>query len=88
MVIRSSSQPSASHRATVVNPLAMARYVWSFASLRAPGPRGHYDYRRAEDDRHSSAPRRCLFNCLQKHKTYDESAAFPHRRSMRLSHAS
>ncbi|WP_329430866.1 transposase [Streptosporangium sp. NBC_01495] len=95
-ITRASGKSLVVHHRKVKNQrLAAVSYVWSFASLRAPGPRAHYDYRRAEGDRHSSAPRNtfdrmlgCLFHCLHNRKTYDESAAFPHRRSMRLSHAS
>ncbi|GGL59980.1 hypothetical protein GCM10014719_71510 [Planomonospora parontospora subsp. antibiotica] len=72
------------HRKVKNQRLAAAGYVWAFASLRAPGPRVHYDHRRAEGDRHSSALRNtfnrmlgCLFHCLQNRKVYDESAAFP-----------
>ncbi|MGW0595480.1 IS110 family transposase [Streptosporangium sp. NPDC002607] len=95
-ITRASGKSLVVHHRKVKNQrLAAVGYVWSFASLRAPGPRAHYDYRRAEGDRHSSALRNtfnrmlgCLFHCLQNRKTYDESAAFPHRRSMRLSHTS
>ncbi|MEV1001836.1 hypothetical protein [Nonomuraea sp. NPDC050202] len=66
--------------------LAAAGYVWAFSSLRAPGPRAHYDRRRDEGDRHSSALRNtfnrmlgCLHHCLHKGQTYDEHAAFPPR---------
>ncbi|WP_308163901.1 transposase [Nonomuraea sediminis] len=66
--------------------LAAAGYVWAFASLKAPAPRAHYDRRRDDGDRHSSALRDafnrllgCLFRCLQTGRAYDELTAFPTR---------
>ncbi|MBB5775063.1 hypothetical protein [Nonomuraea jabiensis] len=83
------------HRKLKNQRLAATGYVRPFAVLRAPGPRKHYDRRRAEGDRHSSALRNTfdrmlghLFHCLQKSKTYDELTAFPPRPSMRLNQAS
>lgn len=86
-ITRASGKSLVVHHRKVKNQrLAAAGYVWAFASLRAPGPRAHYDRRRADGDRHSSALRNtfnrmlgCLHHCLQKRKHYDELAAFPHR---------
>ncbi|WP_433235197.1 IS110 family transposase [Actinomadura nitritigenes] len=71
------------HRKVKNQRLAAAGYVWAFASLRAPGPRAHYDHRRAVGDRHSSALRNtfnrmigCLHHCLQSGCLYDEATAF------------
>lgn len=63
--------------------------MWPFASLRAPGPRAHYDYRHSNTLRNTfNRMLSRLSHCLQNRKAYDELAAFPHRRSMRLSQAS
>ncbi len=86
-ITRASGKSLVVHHRKVKNQrLAAAGYVWAFASLRAPGPRAHYDRRRAEGDRHSSALRNtfnrmlgCLHHCLQKGTTYDEHVAFPAR---------
>jgi transposase len=67
--------------------LAAAGYVWAFASLTAsPGARAHYDRRRADGDRHTSAQRNlfnrmlgCLHHYLTKRVGYDETVAFPTR---------
>lgn len=71
------------HRKVKNQRLAAAGYVWAFASLKAAGPRAHYDHRRQAGDRHSSALRNtfnrmlgCLHHCLQTGRHYDESAAF------------
>ncbi|MER5648646.1 hypothetical protein [Streptosporangium sp. NPDC002524] len=74
------------HRNVKNQRLAAVGYVWSFASLRAPGPRARYDHRRAEGDRHSSALRDtfnrmigCLYHCLRNNKTYNELVTFSPR---------
>ncbi|GAA3222048.1 IS110 family transposase [Nonomuraea helvata] len=86
-ITRASGKSLVVHHRKVKNQrLAAAGYLWAFASLRAPGPRAHYDRRRAEGERHSSALRNtfnrllgCLHHCLQKGVTYNEDAAFPPR---------
>ncbi|MEV4382197.1 IS110 family transposase [Streptosporangium sp. NPDC049644] len=86
-ITRASGKSLVVHHRKVKNQrLAAVGYVWSFASLRAPGPRAHYDHRRAEGDRHSSALRNtfnrmlgCLYHCLQNNKTYNELVAFSPR---------
>ncbi|MFG1689725.1 IS110 family transposase [Nonomuraea sp. NPDC049269] len=86
-ITRASGKSLVVHHRKVKNQrLAAAGYVWAFASLRAPGPRAHYDRRRAEGDRHSSALRNtfnrmlgCLHHCLHKGATYNEHVAFPPR---------
>ncbi|WP_419723322.1 transposase [Streptosporangium roseum] len=84
-ITRASGKSLVVHHRKVKNQrLAATGYVRAFASLRAaPGPRAHYDHRRAEGDRHSSALRNtfnrmlgCLFHCLQTGQRYNESAAF------------
>ncbi|SEU43095.1 IS110 family RNA-guided transposase [Nonomuraea wenchangensis] len=83
-ITRASGKSLVVHHRKVKNQrLAAAGYVWAFASLRAPGPRAHYDRRRAEGERHSSALRNtfnrllgCLHHCLQKGVTYNEDVAF------------
>ncbi len=51
-ITRASGKSLVVHHRKVKNQrLAAAGYVWAFASLRAPGPRAHYDRRRAEGDR-------------------------------------
>jgi hypothetical protein len=87
-ITRASGKSLVVHHRKVKNQrLAAAGYVWAFASLRAPGPRAHYDRRRDDGDRHSSALRNtfnrmlgCLYHGLQERKKYDELAAFPPRR--------
>ncbi|MEV0348354.1 transposase [Nonomuraea sp. NPDC050680] len=86
-ITRASGKSLVVHHRKVKNQrLAAAGYVWAFASLRAPGPTAHYDRRRAEGDRHSSALRNTfnrmlgrLHHCLQKGATYNEHVAFPPR---------
>ncbi|XVQ07423.1 IS110 family transposase [Spirillospora sp. CA-255316] len=83
-VTRASGRSMVVHHRKVKNQrLAAAGYVWAFASLRAPGPRAHYDHRRATGDRHSSALCNtfnrmigCLHHCLQTGELYDETTAF------------
>ncbi|MEU7901166.1 transposase, partial [Nonomuraea sp. NPDC049152] len=83
-ITRASGKSLVVHHRKVKNQrLAAAGYVWAFASLRAPGPRAHYDHRRAQGDRHSSALRNtfnrmlgCLHHCLQKGVPYNENVAF------------
>jgi transposase len=83
-VTRASGKSRAVHHRKVKNQrLAATGYVWAFAALQAPGPRAHYDHRRAVGDRHSSALRNtfnrmigCLYHCLQTRQPYDETAAF------------
>jgi transposase len=49
-ITRASSKSTAVHHRKVKNQrLAAAGYVWAFASLKAAGPRAHYDHRRAFD---------------------------------------
>ncbi|MEV8100746.1 IS110 family transposase [Kitasatospora sp. NPDC085879] len=72
--------------------LAAVGYVWAFASLTAsPGARAHYDRRREDGDRHSSAQRNlynrllgCLHHCLTKRVHYDENTAFPTQTKLTL----
>ncbi|TDC07685.1 IS110 family transposase [Nonomuraea longispora] len=86
-ITRASGKSLVVHHRKVKNQrLAAAGYVWAFASLRAPGPRAHYDRRRTEGDRHSSALRNtfnrllgCLHHCLQEGMIYNEHVAFPPR---------
>nr|WTB28498.1 IS110 family transposase [Streptomyces sp. NBC_00830] len=67
--------------------LAAVGYVWAFAALTASqGARAHYDRRRADGDRHTSAQRNlfnrmlgCLHNCLTKRVPYDKNVAFTAR---------
>ncbi len=69
--------------------LAATGYIWAFAALRpSPGARAHYDHRKAANDAHTAALRHlfnrligCLYHCLQKRRTYDESVAFSPRLS-------
>ncbi|MFC5754315.1 IS110 family transposase [Actinomadura rugatobispora] len=83
-ITRASGRSMVVHHRKVKNQrLAAAGHVWAFASLRAPGPRAHYDHRRAAGDRHSSALRNtfnrmlgCLYHCLQTGRLYDEANAF------------
>lgn len=83
-ITRASGKSTAVHHRKVKNQrLAAAGYVWAFASLKAAGPRAHYDHRRLVGDRHSSALRNtfnrmlgCLHHCLHTGQRYDESAAF------------
>ncbi|MFJ5221238.1 IS110 family transposase [Streptomyces sp. NPDC088354] len=65
--------------------LAAVGYLWAFAALTAsPGARGHYDRRRATEERHTAAQRNlfnrmlgCLHHCLTKRIPYSEEIAFP-----------
>jgi transposase len=83
-ITRASGKSTVVHHRKVKNQrLAAAGYVWAFASLKAVGPRAHYDHRRQVGDRHSSALRStfnrmlgCLHHCVQTGQHYDESAAF------------
>jgi transposase len=83
-ITRASGKSLVVHHRKVKNQrLAAAGYVWAFASLRAAGPRAHYDHRREVGDRHSSALRNtfnrmlgCLHHCLQTRQNYDEATAF------------
>ncbi|HWG65367.1 MAG TPA: transposase, partial [Streptosporangiaceae bacterium] len=83
-ITRASGKSTAVHHRKVKNQrLAAAGYIWSFASLKATGPRAHYDHRRHVGDRHASALRNtfnrmlgCLFYCLQTGQPYDEATAF------------
>jgi transposase len=83
-ITRASGKSTVVHHRKVKNQrLAAAGYVWAFASLKAAGPRAHYDHRRQVGDRHSSALRNtfnrmlgCLHHCVQTGQHYDESAAF------------
>ena len=82
-ITRASGKSTVIHHRKVKNQrLAAAGYVWAFASLKAAGPRAHYDHRRQTGDRHSSALRNtfnrmlgCLHHCVQTGQHYDESAA-------------
>jgi transposase len=86
-ITRASGKSLVVHHRKVKNQrLAAAGYVWAFASLRAPGPRAHYDRRRDGGEQHSSALRNtfnrllgCLHHCLQKGVTYNEDVAFQPR---------
>lgn len=83
-ITRASGRSYVVHHRKVKNQrLAAAGYVWAFASLRAPGPRTHYDRRRDIGERHSSALRNtfnrmlgCLHHCLATRQLYDETTAF------------
>ena len=82
-ITRASGKSTAVHHRKVKNQrLAATGYIWSFASLKATGPRAHYDHRRQAGDRHASALRNtfnrmlgCLFHCLQTGQRYNEPAA-------------
>ncbi|MEV0585330.1 hypothetical protein [Nonomuraea sp. NPDC050310] len=77
--------PALGPRLVPARRLAAAGYIWAFASLRSPGARSHYDHRRAQRDRHTSA-RRNTFNrmlgCLHKGTPYNEEAAFRSREAI------
>jgi hypothetical protein len=82
------------HRKVKNQRLAAAGYVWSFASLKATGPRTHYDHRRQVGDRHASALRNtfnrmpgCLLRCLQTGQLYDQATAFGARFSAAAWHS-
>jgi len=83
-ITRASGRSLVVHHRKVKNQrLAAAGYIWAFASLRAQGPRNHYDRRRNRGDRHSSALRHtfnrmlgCLYHCLQNGTPYQDTAAF------------
>jgi transposase len=65
--------------------LAAVGFTWSLAALSlSPGARAHYDRRRAAGDGHTAAFRHlfnrflgCLYHCIQHHKHYNETTAFP-----------
>lgn len=73
------------HRRVKNRRLNAVGYPWAMAAIHSPGPRAHYDRRRAAGDRHTAALRNtynrllgCLHHCLREGVAYREDCAFSH----------